>query len=122
VVAKVALALVRRVVEQLDPLVKQAGRLAAVGHLDFAVFRGEREPVHGSLARLDGLVDFRAGEGEREVDELEGLGDVPVLVVDLLGGFVGDVVSTEDTQRGVHVEETSGEHERLGGSAKVHLP
>jgi hypothetical protein len=75
--------------------------------------RGKLEPVHGGLAGLDSLVDFGAREGEGKVDEFESISDGPIFVVNLFSGLIGNVISAEDPQRGVHVEETCVHHDRL---------
>ena len=82
--------------------------------MDLTVGSTLDEPLESDLTSLDGPVDLGSGEGERKVDELEGTGNIPVLVTDLPGGFRGDVISTEDTQGGVHVEVTGGHHDGMG--------
>ena len=101
------------VLNRLEPSVKHAGDFAAVCHVDLAVGSTLNEPLEGDLTSLDSPVDLGSGDGEREVDELEGTGDIPVLVTDLPGGDRGDVISTEDTQGGVHVEMAGGHHDGM---------
>lgn len=101
------------VLDRLEPSVKHAGDFTAICHVDLAVGSTLNEPLEGDLTGLDGPVDLGSRNGEGEVDEFEGTGDIPVLVTDLPGGDRGDVISTEDTQRGVHVEVTGGHHDGM---------
>jgi len=104
------------ILDGLEPTVKHAGGFTAVCHVNFAVGGTFDEPLEGDLTSLDGPVDFGSGEGKREVDELEGTGDIPVLVTDLLGGGSGDVISTEDAQGCIHVEMAGDHHNGMGFS------
>jgi len=94
----------------LKPTVKHTGNFTTIFHVNLAFGSSLNKPLEGNFTSLDGPVNFGSGEGNREVDELEGTGDIPVLVTDLLGGDSGNVSSAEDTQGGIHVEMTGDHH------------
>jgi len=54
--------------------------------------------------------DLGSRDGEREVDELESESDLPVLVRDRMLLLVGEVLSAEDSEGGLHVEVANREH------------
>jgi len=98
----------------LKPAVEHAGNFTTICHVDLALGSSFNKPLEGDFTSLDSPVDFGSGEGNREVDELEGTGDIPVLVTNLLGGGSGNMISTEDTQGGIHVKMTGDHHEGMG--------
>ena len=79
--------------------------------MDLALGGSFDEPLEGNLTCLDSPPNFCSGKGKRKVDELEGTGDVPVFVTDLLGGGSRDMVSAENAQGSVHVEMAGDHHE-----------
>lgn len=95
-------------------MVYQAFGFSTVGNGDLAVAGGEFKPVHRDFACLNGLVDLGARDGEREIDELEGLGNGPVFLADFDRGLLGDVVTAEYTKGSVHVQVTRDHHDGLG--------
>ena len=105
-----------RILDRLEPTVKHTSRFTTVCHVNLALGSGFNEPLEGDLTSSDSPPDFGSGKGKGEVDELEGTGDVPVFVTDLLGGDSGDVISAENTQGSVHIEVTGDHHERAGVS------
>ena len=113
-VAELLAALPFGILDSLEPAVKHAGGFAAICHVDLALRSSFDEPPEGDLTSLDSSVDFSSGKGKGEVDELEGAGDIPVLVTDLSGGGGGDVISAEDTQGSIHVEVTGDHHDGTG--------
>lgn len=115
-VAEFFTALPFRILNGLEPTVKHASGFATVCHVDLAFCRCFNEPLEGNLASSDGPPDFCSRKGKREVNELEGAGDIPILVTDFLGGDRGNVISAEHTQRGVHVEMTCDHHDWMGFS------
>jgi hypothetical protein len=99
------------ILNNLEPGVKHAGRFTAVCHVDLALGGSFNEPLEGDLTSLDGPPNLGSRKGKREVYELEGTSDVPILVTDLLGSDSGDMISAENTQGSVHVEVTGDHHE-----------
>ena len=115
-IAKVCAAtLIVGIVEELDPCIEHALGLFPVGHCDLAVVRGKLEPMHGNLACLNRPPDFCSRERKGEVDQLETLGDCPILVVYLLGSMLGNVLAAKNAEGGVHVHIASCHHNRHGG-------
>ena len=100
----------------LEPTVKHACGFTAVCHMDLAFGGGFNEPLEGNLTSLNCPPDLCSREGEREVYELKGASDIPILVANLLRGDLGNVISAEYTQRGVHVEMTGDHHDGMGFS------
>jgi hypothetical protein len=115
-------AFVFRVFDGQDPPVEHALGFGIVLHGDLAPTCGELEPAHGDLARLAGFPYFGAGKGEGKVDQLEGVGDGPVLIVDFLRGTIGDVGAAKNAQGSVYVHVPGTHHNslrRVGGGSSL---
>ena len=113
VIGEVLAALVRWLLHGTHPVVEHALGLLARGHRDLTLGSGGNKMLHRSLAALDCAVNLGAREREREVDQLESQGDVPVLLGDLARTGVVDVVAAEYPQGSDHVEVAAGKHDWL---------
>lgn len=125
----------------LNPSVKQAVSLGARGHALLGGGGGIGKVLDGNGAGAASVPDLGSGEGckrivisfsavspresqrtEGEVDELESLGDLPVLGGDLTDALLGDVIAAEDTKRGLHVDVAEDHPVGLGLGVRVGEP
>lgn len=80
----------------------------------FAALASGFEMVHGNLASLNGSPNFGTRKSEREVDEFQSEGNLPVVVAHDGDSFLCNMRTAEDTKGSVHVEITGGVHNGLG--------
>ena len=81
--------------------------------MDPALGSSFSDPFEGNLASLDSPPDFCPRNDQREVDEFESTGDIPILVMNFPGGDFGNVISTKYAEGCVRVEVPSEHHDGM---------